>query len=161
MKKEGKDVERGRCLRGEDGRLGFFEKDRAKIWKEHMEKIMNEENEWDRMVETDLVEGPVGKVVRDEIVEAIQSMKSGKATGTSEVSVGMIVASGEIGVKVMMELCQRVSDGRGMPDEWKTSVIVPIFKGKGDVMSSPVALQLRAPPPQSKRKSPCAQVISL
>ena len=47
----------------------------------------------------------------------------------------MIVASGEIGVKVMMELCQRVLDGRGMPDGWKTSVIVPIFKGKGDVMS--------------------------
>ena len=38
-------------------------------------------------------------------------------------------------VKVMMELCQHVLDGRGMPDEWKTSVIVPIFKGKGDVMS--------------------------
>ena len=35
----------------------------------------------------------------------------------------------------MMELCQRVLDGRGMPDEWKTSVIVPIFKRKGDVMS--------------------------
>ena len=100
-----------------------------------MEKIMNEENEWDRMVETDLVEGPVEKVVRNEIVGAIQSMKSGKATGTSEVSVEIIFASGEIGVKVMMELCQHVLDGRGMPDEWKTSVIVPIFKGKGDVMS--------------------------
>ena len=47
----------------------------------------------------------------------------------------MIVASGEIGVKVMMELCQPVLDERGMPDEWKASVIVPIFKGKGDVMS--------------------------
>ena len=35
----------------------------------------------------------------------------------------------------MMELCQHVLDGRGMPDEWKTSVIVPIFKGKSDVMS--------------------------
>ena len=35
----------------------------------------------------------------------------------------------------MIELCQRVLDGRGMPDEWKTSVIVPIFKGKGDLMS--------------------------
>ena len=127
-----KDVEGGRCLRGGDGRLGFSEEDRAKIWKEHMEKIRNEENEWDRMVETDLVEGPVEKVVRDEIVEAIQSMKSGKATGTSEVSVEMIIASGEIGVKVIMELCQRVLDGRGMPDEWKTSVIVPIFKGNGE-----------------------------
>ena len=44
MKKEGKDVEGGRCLRGGDGWLGFSEEDRAKIWKEHMEKIMNEEN---------------------------------------------------------------------------------------------------------------------
>ena len=47
----------------------------------------------------------------------------------------MIVASGKIGVDVMIELCQRVLDGREMPDEWKTNVIVPIFKGKGDVMS--------------------------
>ena len=96
---------------------------------------MNEENEWDRMVETDVVVGPVKKVVRNEIVEAMQSMKSRKATGTSEVSMEMILASGEIGVKVMMELCQRVLDGRGMPDEWKTRVFLPIFKGKGDVMS--------------------------
>ena len=47
----------------------------------------------------------------------------------------MIVASGEIGIKVMMELCQRVLDGKGLADEWKTSMIVPIFKGKSDVMS--------------------------
>ena len=60
-----------------------------------MEKIKNEENEWDHMVETD-VEGPMEKVARNEIVEAIQRMKSGKATGLSEVSVEMIVASGEI-----------------------------------------------------------------
>ena len=71
-----------------------------------MEKIMNEEKEGDHMVETDVVEGPVEKMARNKIVEAMQSMKSGKATGTSEVSVEMIVASGEIGVKVMIELCQ-------------------------------------------------------
>ena len=115
MKKEGKDVEGGRCLRGRDGQLSFIEEDRAKIWKEHMEKIMSEEDEWDYMVETDLVEGPVEKVARNEIVEAIQSMKSRKATRPSEVSVKMIITSGKIGVKVMMELCWRVLDGRGMP----------------------------------------------
>ena len=45
----------------------------------------------------------------------------------------MISASGEVGVSVMMELCQRVLDGKGMPDDRQTSVLAPIFKGKGDV----------------------------
>ena len=62
-------------------------------------------------------------------------MKAGKAAGPSEVSAEMIVASGEIGVGVIVELCQGVLDGRGMPDDWALSVVVPIFKDKGDAMS--------------------------
>ena len=90
-----------------------------------MEKIINEKNEWDHFVETDVVEGSVEKVACNEIVKAMQNIKSGKASGLSEISVEMIVASGEIRVKVMMKLCQHVLDGRKMPDEWKTNVIVP------------------------------------
>ena len=45
----------------------------------------------------------------------------------------MISASKEIEISVMVELCQCVLDGKGMPDEWQTSVLVPIFKGKEDV----------------------------
>ena len=45
----------------------------------------------------------------------------------------MISAGGEVEVSVMVELCQHVLDGKGMPDEWQTSVLVPIFKGKRDV----------------------------
>ena len=33
----------------------------------------------------------------------------------------------------MVELCQGVLDGKEMPDEWQTSVLVPIFKENGDV----------------------------
>ena len=61
-----------------------------------MEKIMNEGNEWEHMVETDVVEGPVEKVARNKNVEAMEKMKSGKETGPSEVNVEMIVASGKI-----------------------------------------------------------------
>ena len=59
IKKEGKDLEGGRCLRGRDKWSGFIEEDRAKIWKEHMEKIIIEENEWNQMMETDVVERPM------------------------------------------------------------------------------------------------------
>ena len=66
---------------------------------------MNEANKRDQMVETDVVEGLMEKVTRKEIVKVISKMKSGMATGPSEVSVEKIVASGEIGVKVVMSLC--------------------------------------------------------
>ena len=66
--------------------------------------------EWDQKVEADLVEGPVERVSREEVVKAIGEMKIGKAAGPSEVSVEMIIASGEIGIGVMMELSQRVLD---------------------------------------------------
>ena len=64
---------------------------------------------------------------------AIKVMKPGKAAGPSEVCAGMISAIGDVGVSVMMELCQRVLDRKEMPDEWETSVLVPIFKEKRDV----------------------------
>jgi len=63
MKKDGKDVEDRKWMKDKNGRSGFSE-DRCKIWKEHMEKTMNEENDWDHMVEAGVVEGPVKRVTR-------------------------------------------------------------------------------------------------
>ena len=69
LKRMKKAVEGERRLRGRDRRLDFIEEDGANSWKKHMEKIINEENEWDHMVETYVVEGPVEKVTRYEIVQ--------------------------------------------------------------------------------------------
>ena len=96
---------------------------------------MNQENKSNHMVETLVVEGPVVKVTRKDIEYAMQKLNSRKATGPSEVSVKMIVARRKIGVKVAMDLCQRVLNGGGMPIEWKISIIVPMSKRKGNVMS--------------------------
>ena len=134
IRKDGMDINGGGCMKNKDGRLVVSEKDRGKLWKDHMEKIMNVENEWDQMAKADMVEGPVEEVTYEEVMEAMNKMKLGKAAGPSEVNMDMIMASGKFGVGVLKKLCQRVLDGKGMPEEWKTSVVVPIFKGKGDVM---------------------------
>ena len=40
----------------------------------------------------------------------------------------MILDSGDVGIRVLMELFQNILDGKGMPVDWATSVIIPIFK---------------------------------
>ena len=50
-------------------------------------------------------------------------------------SIEIINASGKVGIDVMMKICQRAPYGKGMPEDWKTSVMVPIYKKKGDVMN--------------------------
>ena len=45
----------------------------------------------------------------------------------------IINASGKVEIDVMIKLCQRVLHKNGMLEDWKTSVMVPIYKGKRDV----------------------------
>ena len=62
MKLESTDVVGGRCMRGI---LYPNEKDRAELWKAHMSKIMNE---WDQIADADAVDGPMERVIREEIM---------------------------------------------------------------------------------------------
>ena len=87
---------------------------------------MNKDNDWDHMTAASLIERLIKNVTREEMVIAIKVMKPGKAAGPSEVC-------GEVRVSVMVELCQRVLDGKEMPDKSRTSVLMPIFKRRGDI----------------------------
>ena len=53
-----------------------------------------------------MVEGPVEKVSRKEVREAIRKMKQQKTAGLFEVTTEMIVAGGRIAEEVMLQLCQ-------------------------------------------------------
>ena len=78
MKKEGKDFKGGKRLSKRDSLLDFIDEDRAKMSKKYMKKIINENNKWDQVVETDVVEEPIEEVSGEETVKAMQKMKSGK-----------------------------------------------------------------------------------
>ena len=53
---DSKDVDGGRCMRGSDGKLCFSEKEKGKVWKDHMKRIMNEENDWDHNMKGEMIE---------------------------------------------------------------------------------------------------------
>ena len=83
------------------------------------------------MAEAAMVEGPVEGVIYEEVMKAMNKMKSGKAAGPSEVNMDMIISSGKF-VVIIKKLCQRILDGEDVSEEWKTSAVVTIFKGRCD-----------------------------
>ena len=84
-----------------------------------------------------IVEGSVEKISLEEITNAMKKIKLVKVSALSEVSIEMINANGKVGIDVMMKLCQRKGWKRNarMLEDWKTSFIMPIYKGKGDMMN--------------------------
>ena len=63
-----------------------------------------------------IVERPIKMITHKERVIAIKATKSRKAAGHFELYAKMISTSGVVGISVMMELCQRVLDGKRMLD---------------------------------------------
>ena len=93
-----------------------------------MSKVMNEENELDQIADADTVQGPIQRVMREEIMEAFKYLKIGKETGRTEAYAEMILSSADNGIRVLMEFCHRILDEKGMPKDWVTSVAISIFK---------------------------------
>ena len=60
-------------------------------------------------------------------------MKKDKAVGPNELPVEVWKCMGEMGIKFLTRLINRLLMGKRMPEEWRRSVLIPIYKNKGDV----------------------------
>ena len=132
LARDGQDVVNVNCLKDKSGRVVIDNEEIKRIWKDYMEHLLNEENIWDREVDCSVKEGPECLISREEVDRALKKMKNGKAPGPSGVVTEMLKASGEVGVEWLTEKCKSVIRERKIPEDWKKSVILPIFKGKGD-----------------------------
>ena len=60
-------------------------------------------------------------------------MKNGKAVGTDGIPIEIWKIGGRDVSLWLQCLFNKILKGERMPDEWRSSVLLPIFKGKGDV----------------------------
>ncbi|KAK3558018.1 hypothetical protein QTP86_005823 [Hemibagrus guttatus] len=134
--RDGKDVQQVRVIKDRDGRVLTSEESVQRRWKEYFEELMNEENEREKRVEgVNSVEQKVDKIRKDEVRKALKRMKSGKAVGPDDIPVEVWKCLGEAAVEFLANLFNRVLESERMPEEWRRSVLMPIFKNKGDVQS--------------------------
>jgi hypothetical protein len=135
MVNKNKDVTNINCLKNAQGSIIYNTNDMKDAWKVYMEKLLNEENEWENTLDCDVVQGQYINISEEEVSTAIKSLKLGKSGGRSEVVAELFKGAGDTGVKVMQTLCNSVLEQGEIPGDWCQSVMCPIYKGKGDALS--------------------------
>ena len=112
----GKDVQHMRVIKDENGNVTVNSEAVLKRWKEYFEKLMNEENNRDPTTdETEVVNEEVNCVNR-EVKNPLRRMKKGKAVGPDELPVEVWKCMGEMGIKFLTRLFNRLLMGERMPE---------------------------------------------
>ena len=128
-----KDVQHVRVLKDENGNVMVNSQAMLKRWKEYFEKLMNKENDREpRTEEAEVANEVVNCVSREEVKNPLRKMKKGNAVGPDELPIKVWKCMGEMGIKFLTKLFNRLLMGKRMPEEWKRSVLIPIYKNKGD-----------------------------
>ena len=79
--------------------------------------------------------GSCQPITREEVKEALRKMKSSKAVGPDSILVEVWKSLGEDGVAWLTDFFNVIFKTAKMPQEWRYSTIIPLYKNKGDVQN--------------------------
>jgi hypothetical protein len=123
-----------KCIKDAYGKTIVDAGDINKRWKEYFERLLNEENpRSEQAVSQARNLEEVEMVKRGDIIRALERMQNNKALGPDGVPIEVFKVMGKDGVDMLMRLFSVVWKDGKIPDAWRESTIVPIFKGKGDM----------------------------
>ena len=109
--------------------------DQKKIWKEHIEKLMNVENEWSDSIDAIKVESTMRRIEVEEVQCERNQMKIRKAGGSSRDALELFKAGGDKCLKSLTNIFNDISFEDKLPQERMLSLLVPIFKGQGNPLN--------------------------
>ena len=113
LRKDNQDVVGDKCVKDDLGNLSFDNEAKKVAWKQHYERLLNEEFSWNpEDLTADPVVGPPIHIDVEMVVKAITKMKTGKAAGPSGIVAEILKASGDTGARLVADLANdRVRNG--------------------------------------------------
>jgi hypothetical protein len=79
--------------------------------------------------------GGVRRIQESEVKEVLKKMKPGKTIGPDDIPIEVWRCFGDITIMWLTKLFNIIFRSNKMSDEWRRSILVPIFKNKGDIQS--------------------------
>ena len=97
---------------------------------------MNEENPREGRNEQQAeVEDDITEITSAEIEMTLINMKNGKATRPDNIPVEVWKSLGRTGVDFLKEALNKITDEEKIPDIWRKSILIPIYKNNGDILN--------------------------
>ena len=131
-----KDVYQTKLIKDEDGSVLVDDDKILKRWREYFHKLMNEENPRERRQEVQMeVNTEIEVITCSEVEKALKKMKNGKAVGPDNLPAEVWKSLGAAGLHYLQQVLNKIVAEEKIPDEWRKSTMIPIFKNKGDIMA--------------------------
>jgi hypothetical protein len=134
-----RDIIQVKCIKDETERLLTKHEDIKNRWQEYFDKLFNDDSE-SSSIELDISSDDlnrhfVRRIQESEVKDVLKRMKGGKAMGPNRIPIEVWRSFGDVAIVWLTKLFNLIFRSNKMPDEWRRSILVPIFKNKGGVQS--------------------------
>jgi hypothetical protein len=134
-----RDVNQVKCIKDGADQLLVKDEEIKRRWREYFDDLFNGENESSTIELDDSSDDTSRRFVRRiqeaEVRETLKRMKGGKAMGPDGIPIEVWRGLGDRAIVWLTKLFNLIFRSNKMPEEWRRSTLVPIFKNKGDVQS--------------------------
>ncbi|XP_071683346.1 uncharacterized protein [Lolium perenne] len=134
-----RDVDQVKCIKHGADHLLVKDKEIKHRWREYFDGLFNGENESSTIeldnTFDDTSRSFVRRIQESKVKEALKRMKGGMAMGPDCIPIEVWRGLRDIAIVWLTKLFKSIFRANKMPEEWRCSILVPIFKNKGGVQS--------------------------
>ncbi|KAH1238660.1 LINE-1 retrotransposable element ORF2 protein [Glycine max] len=134
-----RDLDQVKCVKDEEGKVLVHEKDIKERWKAYFHNLFNDGYGYDSSSldtrEEDRNYKYYRRIQKQEVKEALKRISNGKAVGPDNIPIEVWKTLGDRGLEWLTKLFNEIMRSKRMPEEWRRSMLVPIYKNKGDIQN--------------------------
>ena len=125
---------RSKQINDKDNRLLTEDDAIMKRWTEYCEDLYNynitvDQNVFRTQTSNEELNLPI---LKEEVIAAVNSLKQGKSPGVDNIPAEFLKAGGDQIIDALHGICQRIWSARSWPEQWTTSLVIPLPK-KGNL----------------------------